>query len=145
MMPLSVNAPPAPLRVLVGEASDLVREGLHQLLAELAGVKVVGEAATAAQLETLVRTMEPDLILIDLGLPGPDLFAAISSYAALRPEVRLIALSELCSPAIDRRCLEAGADVVLSKTMGLEQLAQAIVSFARTARLGKRASLGSQP
>lgn len=136
VMNQSVNEIQSPLRVVVGESSALVREGLIELLAELEGVSVVGEAATGAEMEALVRTAAPDLILMDLGLPSPDLFAAITACTTLRPGVRLIALSQLCSPAIDRRCLDAGADVVLSKTVGLDQLVQAIISFARRTSMG---------
>ena len=127
----TLNEHKAPLRVLLAEASTLVREGLRQMLAELDGVSVVGEASSCADLQSLLRSTPADLILLDLGLPCADIFAALISHKVVRPQVRVIALSHLCSPALDQRCLQAGADYVVSKTAGLEQLIKVVRHFAR--------------
>jgi DNA-binding NarL/FixJ family response regulator len=126
-----LNETTKPLRVLLAEASSLVREGLRELLAEVSGVSIVGEAGSCADLEHLVHLTEPDLILLDLGLPCLDVFAALIRHKVTLPQMRVIALSQLSSPALDQRCRDAGADYVVSKGAGLEQLVEVVRHFAQ--------------
>ena len=140
----SADEKPSPLRVLLAEASALVREGLRQMLAEVEGVRVVGEAASCAELNAVLRSTPADLLLLDLGLPCPDLFAAIASHKTARPEVRVVALSQFASPVLERHCLAAGADCVLSKTAGLDRLIEVVRDFARSRSAGPSLSPPSQ-
>ncbi len=135
----SADEPPLPLRVLLAEASPLVREGLRQMLAELAAVTIVGEAASGAELQSLLRTTRADLILFDLGLPCADLSAAIADCKLVQPGARLIALSQFASPAVERRCRAAGADSVISKTAGPELMGEAIAHSERSPPLDDEA------
>jgi len=122
---------PSPLRVLLAESSALVREGLRQMLAEVAGVVVAGEVANCADMHAFLRSTKVDLVLLDIGLPCQDLFTAISSIRMVRPELRMIALSQINSRALDKRYIEAGVDLVLNKTAGLKKLVQAIAGLAK--------------
>lgn len=127
-----------PLRVLLAESSALVREGLREMVADVPEVAIVGEAGSCAELQALLRSTEFDLVLLDLVLPFTDSFAALSGYKALRPHLRIIALSQFSSSVLERRCREAGADYIINKTSGLEQLVEVIRHFARRAAAGER-------
>ena len=135
IFPASMNCSPdvtqPPLRVILAEGSALVRVALRQMLAEVEGVVVVGEAASGDELLSLLRSTHAHLVLLDLGLSCRDLAVALAAYKTARPGVRVIALSQLCSPALDQHCFTAGVDSVLSKTGGLERLAQTLVRFSR--------------
>ena len=121
---------------LLAESSALVREGLRQMLAEMKDVRVVGEAGSCAELTAVLHSTPADLLLLDLGLPCPDLFSAIASHKTVRPELRVLALSQFASPVLERHCLAAGADYVLSKTAGLDRLIEVVRDFARSRSAG---------
>jgi DNA-binding NarL/FixJ family response regulator len=130
----SLNETSPPLRVLLAEASSLVREGLCQVLAELDGVTVVAEAGSCADLQRLLPLTEPDLLLLDLALPCADLFSLMATQKLARPHLHIFALSYLRSSRLDQRCRNAGANYVISKTTGLDQLVEVVRDLAQQPR-----------
>lgn len=123
----------SPLRVILAEASASVREGLRQVLSELPDVVVVAEAASRAELATVLRTTPVEVLLLDVDLSHGDLGNCLLACQGLRPGIRVVAMSELRSPALDLHCYAAGVDAVLSKTGRLETLARTLARFASQA------------
>ena len=125
---------PPPLRVLLTERSPLVREGGRQMLAEIDGVVVAGEAATCAELRARLQEEPADVILLDLSLPCPDLANAIAAYRCLCPGVTVLALSQFDSAALAKFCHKAGADAIFCKTTGVDRLTQTLCRLTRRPR-----------
>ena len=121
------------LRVILAEASASVREGLRQALAELPGVGVAAEASSRAELATVLGTTPAEVLLLDVDLSQGDLTHCLAVCRRDRPGIRVVALSELRSPALDLHCYAAGVDAVLSKTGRLETLAGTLARFASQA------------
>jgi len=112
------------MRVLLADGQTKVRSALHLLLDQQSGLDVVGEAADAESLLTLVEMTPPDLLLIDWELPGRQAADLLHALRECRPHLSVIALSG--QPEARRAALAAGADAFVSKGDPPERLLAAL-------------------
>src|SRR5262245_54594221 len=110
-----------PLRVLIVDDEALARERTRRMLAELADVTVVGEAGAADEARRRIAELEPDLILLDIQMPGEDGFALLQS---LTPRPAVIFVTAFDQYAV--RAFEENAVDYLLKPFRAERLAQAL-------------------
>ncbi len=132
----------ATIRVLVVDDHEVVRAGLRMLLGRAAGIEVVGEAADgAAALESVARSA-PDVVLMDLSMPGMDGVEATARLAADHPLVRVVVLTTFADRDHVTRAIDAGAVGFMLKDADPGALAAAVRSAARgEAPLDPRAAL----
>jgi len=115
-----------PLRVLLVDDSVQVRRELGQLL-ELSGlVQVVGEAADGQEAIRLADELSPQVIVMDLEMPGVDGYAATRQIKKHQPALRVVILSVHATPDAERRAREAGADCFVVKGASYPILLSAI-------------------
>lgn len=117
------------MHILLADDEVRVRSALQMLLKEEPGMKVVAEVAEAKALLAQIRATQPDLVLLDWGLPG---LGAVGSLPALRlvcPHLAVIVTSG--RPEAGREALAAGADAFVSKVDPPEHLLAALNIFAR--------------
>ncbi len=119
------------IRLLLVDDHPVVRTGLQGMLAGQPDFEVVGEAADGAEAVALVERLRPDVVLMDLRMPGMDGVAAIRHIKARQPEVQILVLTTYDTDADILRAIEAGATGYLLKDMGREELARAIRAAAR--------------
>jgi response regulator of citrate/malate metabolism len=117
-------------RVVVVEDDNTVA-GVHcRFVAQHAGFKVVGRAETAAEAEQLIATAQPDLVLLDLELPGPSGLALLRQLRTAKLGVEVIVITAHARAEIVRRSMQLGALDYLVKPFWPERLAEALDSFA---------------
>jgi DNA-binding NarL/FixJ family response regulator len=116
-------------RVLLVDDHPVVRMGLRGMLE--ADVTVVGEAGSGDEAVTRARELEPDVILMDLRMPGGDGVSAIGRILADRPGTRVIVLTTYETDQDIVRAVEAGAAGYLLKDTSRADLLAAIASAAR--------------
>ena len=121
-----------PPTVLLADDDDRFR-GLVRSVLEDDGYPVVAEAADAASALDLARAHEPDVVVLDLVLPGADGLSAVRSLRGTEPPTPVVVLSALFDPAVEQEAGELGA-TYLDKTAGLDALEAAIEAAARPAR-----------
>jgi DNA-binding NarL/FixJ family response regulator len=121
-----------PLRVVVADDQTAVREGLVTLLGLLPGVTVVGAAANGEQAADLVERHRPDVVLMDLRMPGVDGVEATRRIRAGHPATQVVVLTTYADDTSILRALHAGALGYLTKDAGREHIAHAL----RTAAAG---------
>jgi Response regulator containing a CheY-like receiver domain and an HTH DNA-binding domain len=97
------------VRVLIVDDHTLVRAGLSRLLQTFDGVDVVAEAANADQAIDLAELHRPDLVLLDLSLPGRTGLEALSDILARVPGTRVVMMSMHDDPLHVRDALDRGA------------------------------------
>jgi len=114
------------LRVLVVDDHLLVRHGICRQILELSNLRVVGEAADGFEAVALARTLSPDLVLMDICMPGLDGIEATRRIRAEVPRVRVIIVSSLEGEYHQKLALEAGAEACLVKGLTTEHLAATI-------------------
>ncbi len=98
-----------PIKCIVVDDHTLFREGLRRLLESEADFQVVGEASQAAQALERVRELKPDVVLMDIGMPGMSSFEAARLIEKNSPGTRLIFLTMYEDEEYLLQCLEVGA------------------------------------
>lgn len=116
----------SPIRVLIVDDHDMLREGLATFLKAFPDMQMVGEAANGLEAVERCRELSPDVVLMDLLMPEMDGVAAIKDIHAERPGMAIIALSSFGEERLVRSALEAGALSYLLKNVSAESLAEAI-------------------
>ncbi|WAL41559.1 response regulator transcription factor [Brevibacterium sp. BRM-1] len=119
-----------PIRVIVADDQAIVREGLATVLGLLANVDVVGQAADGAQALAIAREVHPDVVLMDLRMPGVSGAEATALLRAQAPSVRVLVLTTFGDDASIAEALRAGAAGYLTKDASRAQVAAAIRAVA---------------
>ncbi len=119
-----------PLRVLIADDHTLFRKGVRSLLATEAGIDVIGEAADADQAIALTKQLDPDLVLMDLQMPGGGL-SAIRSIVATDPDTNILVMTMFEDDDSVFAAMRAGARGYVLKDMDAEDLTRAIVAVGR--------------
>jgi DNA-binding NarL/FixJ family response regulator len=114
------------IRVLVVDDETLIRDGLRAI-AELEGdIEIVGEAASGGEAVDLARTLRPDVVLMDIRMPGMDGLTATQAIIRGPDPPRVIVLTVFDSDVFVYRAMKAGASGFLLKDVRRGQLADAI-------------------
>lgn len=114
------------ITVLVVDDHDLLREGVSACLASFDDLEVVGEAPTGEAAIVATAELDPDVIVIDLVMPGIGGTEAIRLIRADRPDVGIVALSSFSEGERVREAVDAGANSYLVKSVEAASLAQAV-------------------
>ncbi len=119
-----------PIRVLLADDHDLVREGLSSLLATDPDVTVVGEATTGAEAIELTRKLTPDLVLLDIRMPDLDGLQAVAAIKRERPQTAVLMVTMYEDPGYLVKAIEAGATGYVLKGIRRADLLQMIRTVA---------------
>jgi two-component system, NarL family, response regulator DevR len=98
-----------PIRILIVDDHAIVREGLTRILSQEPDFQIVGEAADGGTAFTMVERLRPDIVLLDLRMPGGDGIEVCRSITMRFPEVRVIILTAFLDSDTINRCILAGA------------------------------------
>ena len=121
------------IRVVIVDDHEMVRSGLATFLRVVRDLELVGEAASGEEAVRLCERLQPDVVLMDMVMPGLDGVATTQAVRARCPETRIIALTSFPEEDLVQRALQAGATSYLLKNVGAAELAAAI----RSAQAGK--------
>ena len=116
----------APIRVLIVDDHAIVRKGTRALLAEVEGIEVVGEASDGQEAVDQAILLRPDVILMDLVMPGMDGIEAIRQIKRSQPDTRILALTSFAADDKVFPAIKAGALGYLLKDADPEDLVHAI-------------------
>jgi DNA-binding NarL/FixJ family response regulator len=119
------------IRLLIVDDHPVVRDGLRGMFAGAEGYEVVGEAADGAQALALAETLAPDVVLMDLRMPGVDGVTAIRRLAARPNPPRVLVLTTYESDSDVVQALEAGATGYLLKDSPRAELFRAVQAASR--------------
>ena len=118
----------ADLRLLVADDHTIVREGIRALLASSPDLRIVGEAGDGREVIRLAGQLNPDLILLDLCMPGLNGTEVIRYIKRRHPAIRIAILTVHNSEDYIRAALDAGADAYILKQDSASELVTAIRS-----------------
>jgi DNA-binding NarL/FixJ family response regulator len=114
------------VRVVLADDQPLVRSGLRVLAADTGDLEIVGEAGTGAQAVQLARDVHPDVVMMDIRMPGMDGIEATRMITAGSPTVRVVILTTFDDDDSVYASLRAGASGFLVKDMALDDILTAI-------------------
>lgn len=120
-----------PIRLVLVDDHAIVRAGVRMLLNAHDAMQVVGEAESAEEAISHVEAWDPDIVLLDVSLPGVSGIDALEALRQRLPQARFIALSMHEDPEYVQRFLEAGGSGYVPKSSVEAQLVDAILAVAR--------------
>ena len=122
---------PKPLRVLIADDHRLFTEALQAILASDERIEVVGQASDGSEAVALARTLDPDVVLMDVSMPVLDGFEATREIRATSDDTHVLMLTGSNSQADVDRSREVGASGYVTKDRIASELVAAIVEVAR--------------
>lgn len=114
------------IRVLVVDDHDLVRTGITRMLEDIDGLQVVGEANSGEESLKKAREVKPDVVLMDIKMPGIGGLEATRKLIRSYPDIKVIAVTVCEEDPFPTRLLQAGAAGYLTKGAALEEMVRAI-------------------
>ena len=114
------------IRVLIVDDHALVRMGIRRLLDDLPDMDVVAEAESGEMALSMVKLHQPDVVLLDMKMPGIDGWEVTRRLQKTSPQVKVIAVTALSTEPLPSRVLQLGAMGYLTKESGPEEMAAAI-------------------
>lgn len=128
------------IRVVIADDHGIVRQGLRALLSR-PGIEVVGEAENGAAAVELAKTLQPDVLLLDIRMKDSDGLQALPQIKAASPRTSVIMLTTYANPGYLARAISGGAAGYLSKETNPEQIVRAVRAAATGEELFDRALL----
>ena len=125
----------SPIRAMVADSHPVVRTGLRDLLETEPGLAVVAEACDAREILTLVGEQRPDVVVLDMLMPGMTCAEIMHELKTAHPAVRILVLALLCDDPYAFALLRAGADACLSKNVDCDELVHAVKRLANGERV----------
>jgi len=134
-----------PVTVVIADDQSAVREGLVLLLGTLPGIAVAGEAADGDAAVELVASVKPQVILMDLNMPGTNGVTATRRITADYPGTRVVVLTTYADDESIIGALQAGALGYLTKDATRAEIGRAVQAAAAPERPGAAAAAGEGP
>jgi PAS domain S-box-containing protein len=130
---------PEKITVLLADDHAVMRDGLASLMANEAWIEVIGQAADGQQAVDMAHQLEPDIILMDIGMPEMDGIEATRRILSARPDAKVIGLSMFSEEDVAARMRAAGAADYLAKSSSPESV---IAAIRRCAGISESDALG---
>ena len=110
------------MKIVIADDSRVVVERLADLLSEIPGVELVGQAGDAPDALRCIRQMKPDLAILDLQMPGGSGLDILRTIRPERPDLRVMICTNYIYPQYRDECLAAGANYFLDKSAEFEKI-----------------------
>lgn len=130
----AVSSEDASIRLVVADDFPAVRRGVISVIASIPGVEVVAEAGSAEEVARAIEATEPDLAVLDLGMPGVAGMDLLRDLRHRHPSLGLLVFSMHGEDEVAVSCLRAGASGFLNKAAPVEELVRAVRTIAEGRR-----------
>ena len=114
------------MRVLIADDSRLVAERVSAMLAEIDGVEIVGQAESVPDTREAVRRLKPDVLILDLRMPGGSGLDVLESLRREGGESVVIVLTNYSFPQYREKCLKSGARFFFDKSSEFDRVAEVL-------------------
>jgi two-component system, NarL family, invasion response regulator UvrY len=118
------------IRIVLVDDHELVRTGFRLILEQQADIEVVGEASDGEQGLALLRTLKPDIALVDVHMPGVSGIEVTERVRTLKLKTRVVIVTMVSEAPFPRRLLEAGASGYITKSCPAPELLKAVRQVA---------------
>ena len=118
------------IRLLLTVSDGSARQALRIGLGAAVGLEVVGEIGSGAELLEAVAAVSPSVVLLDLSMPGPDLFAVLPTLREQHPQLRILARGEITNEHYVARVFDQGAHGYVLKSSLLSELLHGLGTVA---------------
>jgi DNA-binding NarL/FixJ family response regulator len=122
------------MKVLIVDDSKIICQGLRQMLDSLADVEIVGQAHNGEDAITSISALKPDVVILDIRLPGLSGIDVLKDIRAKKLPSRVIMLTNYPYPQYRKKCEELGADYFFDKVAEIEEIPNVIEELAKDKR-----------
>ncbi|NDY94643.1 response regulator [Wenzhouxiangella limi] len=122
------------IKLMIVEDHELFRTGINNILAKFDNIEVVAETSNGEDAIRLARQLEPDVILMDVGLPGLSGLETTERILKTQSDIRVIVLTAHAEPPLPARLLDIGASGYLTKGASADELVSAVQAVHRGER-----------
>ncbi len=121
-------------KIIVADDHDLVRMGIVRMLSDVPGFTVVGEAKTGEEAVRLAREFKPEVVLMDVKMPGIGGLEATRKILAYNSNIKIIAVTSLADEMYPERLMKAGACGYVTKGANFDEMIDAIKTVVAGSR-----------
>jgi len=119
------------MRIVIADDSDILRSRMVEILSEVEGIQIVAEAKDTKQAIETVKTKHPDIVIIDIRMPGDDgIFAVETIKKNKKNGPKIIVFTNYPYLQYRKKCMDAGADYFFYKALEFEKLIVLIKDLA---------------
>ena len=118
------------IKIMIVDDQEIVRTGLRLILQDFEEITSISEASTGEEAVQLSRTLLPDVVILDISLPGLSAFESTRRLKRLRPEAAIIILAVHAKSPYPTRLLDAGASGYLTRDCSSGELIEAVKELA---------------
>ncbi|MCK9392244.1 MAG: response regulator transcription factor [Syntrophales bacterium] len=119
------------MKVLIVDDSKIVCDGLQQMLSNIEDVEIVGQAHNAKDAIQSISESKPDVVILDIRLPGQNGIDVLKDIRAKDLPSRVIMLTNYPYPQYRKKCEELGADYFFDKVTEIEEIPNVIAELAK--------------
>ena len=125
------------LRVFIADDSDVLRERLFDLLSEVKGLEIVGQAKNGVEASNLIWALQPDVVILDICMNGGNGIDALQTIKKYDSAPIVMIFTNYPSHQYRKRCLEGGADFFFDKSTEFEELIEVFKDLMRNPLINK--------
>jgi DNA-binding NarL/FixJ family response regulator len=122
------------MKVFIVDDSEIVCKGLQEMLINIPGVEIVGQAHNGQEAFASIATAKPDVVILDICLPDKSGIEVLKDIRNKKLPIRVIMLTNYPYPQYRKKCEELGADYFFDKVTEIEEIPTVIEKLARNSR-----------
>jgi DNA-binding NarL/FixJ family response regulator len=110
------------MKVLIADDAEMMRDRLVTLISGIEGIEIVGQAATCPETEELNKNLKPDVVLLDIRMPGGSGIEVLQNVKRNKRETKVIILTNYSYPQYKEKCLKLGANYFFDKSEDFKKI-----------------------
>lgn len=120
------------MRLFIADDSQILRCRLFEMISEIEGIKIVGEAENSTTAIEAIEKLKPDVVILDIRMPGGDGILALETLKKSKNPPKVIIFTNYPYLQYRKRCLDAGADFFFYKGKEFERLIDLLKKLLQT-------------
>lgn len=112
------------MKVFIADESAVVRERLIDMLSELPGIEIIGQAEDGLQATNLIEKLNPDVVILDIHMPGGSGIEVLRNIKKNEPVPLVIILTSYSYPKYRKKCMDLGANFFFDKSTEFEKVTE---------------------
>ena len=114
------------MKVFIADDSEVLRERLTNMLNDIEGIEIVGEAGNGAEAVGSILKLQPDVVILDIRMPEGNGINALQAIKKAQPDIVVIMFTNYPYPQYRRKCIVAGADYFFDKSTEFEKVTETL-------------------
>ena len=124
------------MKVFIADDSDVVRDRLIEMISEIKGVEITGQARTASEAIQAIVKLKPDVVVLDIRMPAGNGIHVLEMIKKLKLDAKIIMLTNYPYPQYRQKCFKAGADFFFDKDTEFVQVSEVLKDLINKASDG---------